>query len=125
MAKVQVQIVVSSVAENGEYKGRVIKGWETFQITVKGESITKKRQWTMWLELPSAITKDDVVTFVGELGTKAGSFEKDGNTYQVVEHSLNAPTYTVDVKAVPLTNTAAANAWNNSAPTHDSSNPPF
>jgi hypothetical protein len=79
----------------------------------------------MWLDLPSAITKDDVVTFVGELGTKAGSFEKDGNTYQVVEHSLNNPTYTVDVKAVPLTNTSAADAWNNSAPTHDPSNPPF
>ena len=29
MARVQVQIVVSSVAENGEYKGRVIKGWES------------------------------------------------------------------------------------------------
>jgi hypothetical protein len=125
MAKVQVQIVVSKVAENGEYKGRVISGWETFQINVKGEQITKKRQWTMWLELPSPIIKDDVVTFVGELGTKAGSFEKDGNTYQVVEHSLNAPTYTVDVKAVPLTDTAAANAWNNSAPSQDPSNPPF
>jgi hypothetical protein len=125
MAKVQVQIVVSKVAENGDYKGRVISGWETFQINVKGEQITKKRQWTMWLELPSPIIKDDVVTFVGELGTKAGSFEKDGNTYQVVEHSLNNPTYTVDVKAVPLTNTSAADAWNNSAPTHDLSNPPF
>jgi hypothetical protein len=125
MAKVQVQIVVSSVAENGDYKGRVIKGWETYQITVKGESITKKRQWTMWLELPSPIVKDDVVTFVGELGSKAGSFEKDGNTYQVVEHSLNAPTYVIDTKAVPLNNTSAANAWNTPAPSHDPSNPPF
>ena len=125
MAKVQVQIVVSKVAENGDYKGRVISGWETFVINVKGEQITKKRQWTMWLELPSPIIKDDVVTFVGELGTKAGSFEKDGNTYQVVEHSLNHPTYTVDVKAVPIPNTAANNGWNNSAPTHDPSNPPF
>jgi hypothetical protein len=124
MARVQVQITVSSVAENGDYKGRVIKGWETFQITVKGEQITKKRQWTMWLELPSAILKDDVVTFVGDLGTKAGSFEKDGNTYQVVEHSLNHPTYVVDVKAVPLTNTSAADAWNNSAPSNPT-NAPF
>jgi hypothetical protein len=125
MAKVQVQIVVSKVAENGDYKGRVISGWETFVINVKGEQITKKRQWTMWLELPSPIIKDDVVTFVGELGTKAGSFEKDGNTYQVVEHSLNNPTYTVDVKAVPLTNTSVADAWNNSAPTHNPANAPF
>lgn len=124
MAKVQVQIVVSKVAENGDYKGRVISGWETFQITVKGEQITKKRQWTMWLELPSAIVKDDVVTFVGELGTKAGSFEKDGQTYQVVEHSLNFPTYTVDKKAVPLNNNQAADVWN-ATPAHDPSNPPF
>jgi hypothetical protein len=46
-------------------------------------------------------TPDDVVTFVGDLGTKAGSFEKDGNTYQVVEHSLNNVTYKVDTKAAP------------------------
>jgi hypothetical protein len=124
MAKVQVQIVVSSVAENGEFKGRVVKGWETFQITIKGESITKKRQWTMWLELPSAITKDDVVTFVGELGSKAEPFEKDGQTYQVVQHSLNAPTYVIDTKAVPLNNTSAADAWNNSAPSNPT-NAPF
>jgi len=51
--------------------------------------------------------------------------EKDGNTYQVVEHSLNHPTYTVDVKAVPIPNTAATNGWNTPAPTHDPSNPPF
>jgi hypothetical protein len=76
----------------------------------------------MWLESASEIAKDDVVTFTGELGTKAGSFEKDGNTYQVVEHSLNRPTYTVDVKAAPLTNTQAVNSWNTQP---DPSNPPF
>jgi len=101
MARVQVQITVSGVAENGDYRGRVIKGWETFQITVKGEQITKKRQWTMWLDAPSEIGKDDVVSFVGDLGTKAGTFEKDGQTYQVVEHSLNNVTYKVDTKAAP------------------------
>lgn len=102
MARVQVQITVSKVAENGDYKGRVISGWETFIITVKGEQITKKRQWTMWLDTASSIVKDDIVSFVGDLGTKAGSFEKDGQTYQVVEHSLNNVTYKVDQHAVPL-----------------------
>ena len=102
MARVQVQITVSKVAENGDYKGRVISGWETFQITVKGEQITKKRQWTMWLDTASSIVKDDVVSFVGDLGTKAGTFEKDGQTYQVVEHSLNNVTYQVDTHAIPL-----------------------
>ena len=102
MAKVSVQIVVSKVAENGDYKGRVISGWETFTINVKGEQVTKRRQWTMWLDLPAAINKDDIVTFTGDLGTKAGSFEKDGQTFAVVEHSLNNVSYTVNQSAVPL-----------------------
>jgi len=124
MAKVQVQIAVSSVAENGDYKSRVIKGWESFTISLKGVPTDKKRQWTMWLDAPSSIVKDDVVTFVGDLGTKAGSFEKDGNTYQVVEHSLNNVTYTVNTHAVPLSNTSAADSWNTpTAPATE--NPPF
>ena len=123
MAKVQVQIVVSKVAENGDYKGRVISGWETFIITVKGEQITKKRQWTMWLDAASAINKDDVVTFTGDLGTKAGSFDKDGNTYQVVEHSLNNVSYTVNTSAVPIP--AKANDGWNTPTSFDPSNPPF
>jgi hypothetical protein len=125
MARVQVQIVVSSVAENGDYKGRVVKGWETFLITVKGESITKKRQWTMWLDSASDLGKDDVVTFTGDLGSKAGTFEKDGNTYQVVEHSLNNVQFKVDTKAVPMSNNAAANAWNTPASNGFTENPPF
>ena len=122
MAKVQVQIVVSSVAENGDYKGRVFKGWESFTITVKGEPVNKKRQWTMWLDLPAAINKDDIVTFTGDLGTKAGSFEKDGQTYQVVEHSLNNVTYVVNSSAVPIP-PSAHDAWNNATP--DSGQSPF
>jgi hypothetical protein len=123
MAKVQVQITVSKVAENGDYKGRVISGWETFQITVKGEQITKKRQWTMWLDTASEITKDDVVTFTGDLGTKAGSFEKDGNTYQVVEHSLNNVQFKVDVKAAETVK--ANDGWNTPASNGFTENPPF
>lgn len=122
MAKVQVQIVVSSVAENGDYKGRVFKGWESFTITVKGEPVNKKRQWTMWLDLPAAINKDDIVTFTGDLGTKAGSFEKDGQTYQVVEHSLNNVTYVVNSSAVPIP-PSAHDGWN--TPATDSGQSPF
>ncbi|NCA07829.1 MAG: hypothetical protein EBS85_03770 [Micrococcales bacterium] len=102
MAKVKVQIVVSAVSQNGDYKGRVINGWETFQIKIKGEPVTKKRQWTMWLELPSNLAKDDVVEFTGELGTKAGTFDKDGQTFQTVEHSINEPSYTVISRGIPL-----------------------
>jgi len=102
MAKVKVQIAVSSVAQNGDYRGRVINGWETFSIKIKGEPVTKKRQWTMWLELPSDIAKDDVVEFTGELGTKSGTFEKDGTTYQVVEHFINDASYTVISRGIPV-----------------------
>jgi hypothetical protein len=123
MAKVQVQITVSKVAENGDYKGRVISGWETFIITVKGEQITKKRQWTMWLDAASDLSKDDVVTFTGDLGTKAGSFEKDGNTYQVVEHSLNNVQFKIDVKAAETTK--ANDGWNTPASNGFTENPPF
>jgi hypothetical protein len=125
MAKVQVQIVVSKVAENGEYKGRVISGWESFTIRVKGEPVNKKRQWTMWLDAASPINKDDIVTFTGDLGTKAGSFEKDGTTYQVVEHSLNNVTYHVDTPAVPINKNPANDGWNTPAPTQLTENPPF
>jgi hypothetical protein len=78
----------------------------------------------MWLDAASSIVKDDVVSFVGDLGTKAGTFEKDGNTYQVVEHSLNNVTYKVDQHAVPLP-AKANDGWNTPASNGFTENPPF
>jgi hypothetical protein len=101
MAKVSVQLHVSSVAQNGDYRGRVINGWETFSIKIKGESVTKKRQWTIWLDTPSDLAKDDVVEFTGELGTKNGKFTKDGQDIAVVEHFINDARYQVITKAAP------------------------
>jgi hypothetical protein len=102
MAKVSVQLHVSSVAQNGDYRGRVVNGWETYSITLKGESLTKKRAWTIWLDTPSDLAKDDVVEFVGELGTKNGKFEKDGQEIPVVEHFINQARYTVIAKGEPV-----------------------
>jgi hypothetical protein len=80
----------------------------------------------MWLDAASSIVKDDIVTFTGDLGTKAGSFEKDGTTYQVVEHSLNNVTYKVDTHAVPLNSNPANDGWNTPpATTELNQNPPF
>jgi len=101
MAKVSVQLHVSSVAQNGDYRGRVINGWETYSIKLKGESVTKKRQWTIWLDVASDLAKDDVVEFVGELGTKNGKFTKDGQDIAVVEHFINDARFTVITKAKP------------------------
>ena len=50
MAITQVQVTISSTSKEGNYAGRVFKGWETYSINVKGEQITKKRLWTFWLE---------------------------------------------------------------------------
>lgn len=102
MAKVSVQLHVSTVAQNGDYRGRVINGWETYSITIKGESVTKKRQWTIWLDVKSDLAKDDVVEFNGELGTKNGKFTKDGQEIPVVEHFINEARYTVISKAEPV-----------------------
>lgn len=102
MAKVSVQLHVSSVAQNGDYRGKVVNGWETYSITLKGESLTKKRAWTIWLDTPSDLAKDDVVEFVGELGTKNGKFEKDGQEIAVVEHFINQARYTVIAKSEPV-----------------------
>lgn len=95
MAITTVQIHVTSVAGNGEYAGKVIKGWETYSIHIKGESVTKKRLWTAWLETPSTLKATDVVELIGELGTKATEFTKDGNTYKTVEHTLNKARYNI------------------------------
>jgi len=103
MAKVSVQIHVSSVAQNGDYRGRVINGWETYSITLKGEQVTKKRQWTIWLDSASDLAKDDVVEFTGELGTKNGKFTKDGQDIAVVEHFINSARYEVIHRATPAT----------------------
>lgn len=124
MAKVQVQIVVSNVAQNGDYRNRVITGWESFTIQVKGVPTDKKRQWTMWLDAPAEIGKGDVVTFTGDLGTKAGTFEKDGTTYNTVEHSLNQVSFTINSKATPAP--AVNDGWNTPpATTELNQNPPF
>lgn len=101
MAKVSVQLHVSSVAQNGDYRGRVINGWETYSIKIKGESLTKKRAWTIWLDVASDLAKDDVVEFTGELGTKNGKFTKDNQDIAVVEHFINEARFQVISKATP------------------------
>ncbi len=101
MAHVTAQIAVSITTNEGTWAGRKVSGWETFQIVVKGEPVTKHRSWTLWFESPVTIAKGDVIEFSGELGTKAGTYEKDGNTYKTVEHSVNNPRWTTIHKAEP------------------------
>lgn len=105
MAEVRVQFEVTGVSANETYKGRVIRGWETFQGTLKnGEPFTGRRSWTIWLEFPSELVKGDLAEFVGELSTKKGTYQKDENSpvLDVIEHHLNSARYTVLKRAVPL-----------------------
>ncbi len=82
MAIVKVSGIVSNVA-----KERVIHLWETFDVNGR----TVYRKWTIWAEVPWGVAKDDFLEVEGDLGTKIGSYEKDGETKTVVEHSLNSP----------------------------------
>lgn len=102
MATTTVQIIISKTAEQGDYKGRVFSGWETFQIRVKGEPVTKKRLWTMWMDVAQPFGKGDVIEFTGELGTKNGSYEKDGEKFPTVEHSLNVTQWRPIHYATPI-----------------------
>jgi hypothetical protein len=105
MAETKVQFVVTAVSQNGDYRGRVIYGWETYDgKTRTGDTFTGKRQWTIWLEFPSDLVKGDLVEFVGKLGTKKGTYKKDENgpEVEVIEHYLNEARYTVLQRAVPL-----------------------
>jgi len=104
MAEAKVQFEVTSVSQNGEYRGKVIYGWETYQgIDRNKNPFTGKRQWTIWLEFPSELVKGDLAEFVGQLVTKKGTYKKDENSpeIEVIEHSLNQARYTLLKKAEP------------------------
>jgi hypothetical protein len=104
MAKVSVEITVSSVSQNGDYRGRVIQGWESFNFEIKGVRYTKKRQWSAWFELPTSINKDDIVQITGDLITKADGVEKEyqGNKYFEVQHTIQDASFVLIKAAVPL-----------------------
>lgn len=83
MAKVKLSGIVNSVAKN-----RIVNIWETFDI--QGRQVYRK--WTIWFEIENDIAKGDFIEVEGDLGTKVGSYEKDGETKQTIEHSINQPT---------------------------------
>jgi hypothetical protein len=124
MAKVKTEIKVSSVSANGEWAGRVIQGWETYNADYKGTRYTKKRQWTAFFELPTNINKDDVIEITGELQTKTDGVpnEFEGKTYFKIEHIIADAKFTLISAAVPIP-PSAHDAWNN--PTPDSGQSPF
>lgn len=83
MAKTKLSGMVSSVAKN-----RIVNLWETFDVNGR----EAYRKWTIWFPIEHDIAKGDFIEVEGNLGTKIGSYEKDGETKQTVECSLNEPT---------------------------------
>jgi hypothetical protein len=107
MAKVQVQIKVSAVNANGQWAGRVIQGWETYNAEMNGQRYTRKRQWSAFFEQPTNINKDDLIELTGELQTKTDGVpnEFEGKTYFKIEHIVGNATFKLIEAAVPIPST--------------------
>lgn len=72
------------------------KLWETINAEKRdGTIVVIKKLWTIWSDQTLEVTIDPAalgktwVEVEGELTTKISSYEKDGETKQAVEHSIN------------------------------------
>jgi hypothetical protein len=83
MAKVKLSGIAFGVAKN-----RIVYLWETRQVL--GREVFRK--WTIWFDLAHDIAKGDFIEVEGELGTKMGTYEVQGETKETIEHSINSPT---------------------------------
>jgi hypothetical protein len=87
MATVQIH----GTAKVSESK-RTVTIWEEFTVTYKdGNTFERKRKWSIWFPNEVSFNDGDWIEVKGELGTKTGSYEKDGETIHTVEHSINEP----------------------------------
>jgi hypothetical protein len=82
---IQVHGRVASSIATQTGKG-IIKVWE--KSNFKGQD--KWILWTCWFDLPQLhVGENDDIMVDGRLSTKIGSYEKDGETKQVIEHHIN------------------------------------
>ena len=104
MAKVQFQMVVSKVATNAEWVGKVFDGWESYEGEFKGVKELKKRQWSVWVDQALDLGKDDVIEVTGNLITKATGEQKEWNgvTWFPVTHSVQHAQVRVISKGAPV-----------------------
>ncbi len=85
MPIIQVSGQVASSIATQTGKG-LVKVWE--KTNFKG--LDKYILWTCWFDVPQLhLGEHDTVQIDGRLSTKIGSYEKNGETKQVVEHHLN------------------------------------
>lgn len=82
MAKVNISGTVAGV-----HKERIVSLWETFDV----QGRVAYRKWTIWFDQSPDLEKDDWIEVTGDLGSKIGTYEKEGEVKTVVEHSVNSP----------------------------------
>ena len=83
MPRIQVSGEISTVVND---KFHYVKFWERYDF--KGQE--SFRIWTAWLDRDLSINEGDFVELEGDLTTKVGTYNKEGQeTRQVVEHMLN------------------------------------
>jgi len=70
--------------ENGK-QYFIVTAWESYTHFT---GAVKARRWSIWFEVILDLYEGDLIDVVGDLGTKVGKYDKDGKTYDVVEHSL-------------------------------------
>jgi hypothetical protein len=87
MPIIQVPGTIASSTQTPTGKG-LVKIWEKSHF--KGSD--KYILWTCWFDLPQAqLAEHDTVIIEGRMSTKNGSYMKDGEQKNVVEHHLNDP----------------------------------
>lgn len=85
MPSLQVKGKVANSIATQTGKG-LVKVWEKQDFRGKDKWVL----WTCWFDLPQLhLGENDEVILDGDLSTKVGSYEKDGETKTVVEHHLN------------------------------------
>jgi len=112
MAIVIISGNVSNVSDGGRFTV-----WEEFEV--QGKRVFRK--WTVWNNQPGIVADHDWVELKGTLGSKVGSYEKDGETRAVVDHSLNEPRI---IRHVPSTTSRFGSDGKADAPADDV-NAPF
>lgn len=107
MPIIQVPGTVASSIQTATGKG-LVKIWEKSNFRGQDKYIL----WTCWFDLPQLqLAERDEVIIDGRLSTKIGSYTKDGEERQVVEHHLNDAGIKQHAAAQPQP--ASTNTWTN------------
>lgn len=63
----------------------IVTAWENY---THHTGAAKARRWSIWFEVILDLCEGDLIDVIGDLNTKVGKWDKDGESISVVEHSL-------------------------------------